>query len=75
MEKKDKRGKLEKKKRKVILEKKKIKGASWKKVQKNKRKCEKRERKEMWITIVIHSAFGYGETVISPHPLVLCIIV
>jgi len=38
MKKKDKRGKLEKKKRKVILEKKKIEGASWKKVQKYKRK-------------------------------------
>jgi hypothetical protein len=27
----------------------------------------------LWITIVIHSAFGCGGTVISPHPLVICI--
>jgi len=63
-----------KKKRKVILEKKKG-GASWKKVQKYKKKGEKRERKALWITIVIHSVFRCGETVISPHSLVLCIIV
>ena len=54
---------------------KKKKGASWKKVQKYKKKGEKRERKALWITIVIHSVFRCGETMISPHPLVLCIIV
>jgi hypothetical protein len=74
MKKKDKRGKLEKKEV-SNFRKKKIKGASWKKVQKYKRKGEKRERKALWITIVIHSAFRCGEIVISPHPLVLCIIV
>jgi hypothetical protein len=34
---------------------------------------KKREEKALWITVVIHSAFGCGETVISPHPLVICI--
>jgi len=34
---------------------------------------KKREEKARWITVVIHSAFGCGETVISPHPLVICI--
>jgi len=47
-----------------------------KKEKKEKRKKlakKKKKRKAMWITIVIHSAFGCGETVISPHPLVICI--
>jgi hypothetical protein len=34
---------------------------------------EKKEEKALWITVVIHSAFGCGETVISLHPLVICI--
>jgi hypothetical protein len=34
---------------------------------------KKREEKALWITVVIHSAFGCGETVISLHPLVICI--
>jgi hypothetical protein len=38
------------------------------------RKSEKKERNALWITVVIHSAFGCGETMISPHLLVLCII-
>jgi len=42
----------------------------------NKKKREKLEQKKrgkaLWITVVIHSAFGCGETVISPHPLVIC---
>ena len=63
MKKKEKIGKL---KKKVILKKK-------KKKKKEKSQQKKRKRKALWITIVIHSAFGCGETVISPHPLVICI--
>jgi hypothetical protein len=44
-----------------------------------KKKREKKEKlaknkKVLWITVVIHSAFGFGETVIFPHPLIICII-
>jgi hypothetical protein len=46
---------------------------------KTKQKKEKREKleqkkrgKALWITVVIHSAFGCWKTVISPHPLVIC---
>jgi hypothetical protein len=35
-------------------------------------KVKKRERNAPWITVVIHSAFGCEETVISPHLLVIC---
>ena len=66
------RGKL--KKKIVILEKKKKKGESWKTKCKKKRKSKKkRKRNALWITVVIHSAFGCGGTMISPHPLVICI--
>jgi hypothetical protein len=51
------RGKLKKKRNK--------KGESWKKMKKCKKK---RKSKALWITI--HSDFGCGETVISPHHLV-----
>ena len=41
---------------------------------KQKKKLGKKERgKALWITAVIHSAFGCGETVISPHPLVILV--
>jgi hypothetical protein len=40
---------------------------------KEKEKVKKKKRNALWITVVIHSAFGCGETVISPHPLVICI--
>jgi hypothetical protein len=40
---------------------------------KEKEKVKKRKRNALWITVVIHSAFGCGETVISPLLLVLCI--
>jgi hypothetical protein len=42
---------------------------------KEKEKVKKRKRNALWITVVIHSAFGCGETVISPHHLVVCIII
>jgi hypothetical protein len=51
------RGKLKKKRNK--------KGESWKKMKKCKKK---RKSNALWITI--HSDFGCGETVISPHHLV-----
>jgi hypothetical protein len=35
---------------------------------------KKKKRKALWITVVIHSGFGCGGTMISPHPLVICII-
>jgi hypothetical protein len=44
----------------------------WKNTKKNKK--WKNERNALWITVVIYSAFRCGETVISPHPLVICII-
>jgi len=31
---------------------------------------KKKKRNAQWITVVIHSVFGCGETVISPHHLV-----
>jgi hypothetical protein len=40
----------------------------------NEKKSEKKKRNALWITVVIHSAFGCGEAVISSHLLVLCII-
>jgi hypothetical protein len=62
--KKRKKGKLEKKKKE-----------SWKKNEKlQKKNVKKEERNARWITVVIHSAFGCRETMISPHLLVLCII-
>jgi hypothetical protein len=58
---------------KKINENKKIKREVGKKKRKSAKKREKKkERNGLWITIVIHSAFGCRETVISPHPLVLC---
>ena len=42
---------------------------------KEKEKVKKKKRNALWITVVIHSAFGCGETVISPHHLVVCIII
>jgi hypothetical protein len=48
-----------------------------KKEKKNKKKgkvSKKKKKKALWITVVIHSAFEFEETVISPHPLVICII-
>jgi len=42
---------------------------------KEKEKVKKRKKNALWITVVIHSAFGCGETVISPHHLVVCIII
>jgi len=51
--------------------KKKEKRGKLKKKVKKKEKVKKK-RKASWITVVIHSAFGCGETMISPHPLVLC---
>jgi len=60
-EKKEKIGKL---KKKVILKKK----------QKKEEKLAKKKRKKHYGLLLIHSAFGFGETVISPHPLVICII-
>jgi hypothetical protein len=57
-------------KKKVILEKKRRKKQkkreSWK-------KKEKKKRSGLWITVVIHSAFECGETVISSHHLDVCI--
>ena len=45
-----------------------------KKIKKGKvSKKKKKKRKVLWITVVIHSAFGYGGTVISLHPLVIYI--
>jgi hypothetical protein len=38
-----------------------------------KKKCKKKKRNAQRITVVIHNAFGCGETMISPHPLVICI--
>jgi len=49
------------------LEKKKKKRESWKK------KMQEKKRNAQRITVVIHNAFGCGETMISPHPLVICI--
>jgi hypothetical protein len=40
-----------------------------------KRKSEKKERNALYITVVIHSAFGCKETMISPHHLVVCVCV
>jgi len=34
---------------------------------------KKKKRNALRITIVIYNAFGCGETMISPHPLVICI--
>jgi hypothetical protein len=42
---------------------------------KEKEKVKKKKRNALWITVVIHSAFGCGETVMSPHHLVVCIII
>jgi len=43
-----------------------------KKNKKVKKKVKKKRRKASWITIVIHSAIGCRETIVSPYPLVLC---
>jgi hypothetical protein len=40
-------------------------------MKKYKKKSEKKKRNALWISVVIHSAFGCGETMISPHPLVI----
>ena len=56
------------------MQKKKKKGESQGKNTKEKEKVKKKKRNALWITVVIHSAFRCGETVISPHPLVICII-
>jgi len=40
---------------------------------KKKKILKKKKEKALWITVVIHSAFGCGETVISPHLSVICI--
>ena len=39
--------------------------------EKIQKKSEKKKRNALWISVVIHSAFGCGETMISPHPLVI----
>jgi hypothetical protein len=39
-----------------------------------KKKVKKKKRNALWITVVIHSVFGCGETMIFLHPLVICII-
>jgi uncharacterized membrane protein len=70
------------KKNKKINEKKREKKESWKKKKESwkkneklqKKNVKKEERNARWITVVIHSAFGCRETMISPHLLVLCII-
>jgi hypothetical protein len=52
------------------------KGESWKKNEKIQKKSKK--KKGMHCTVdynrLIHNAFGCGETMISPHHLVVCII-
>jgi hypothetical protein len=40
-----------------------------------KRKSEKKERNALYITVVIHRAFGFKETMISPYHLVVCVCV
>ena len=73
MKKKEKIGKL---KNKSNFEKK----IFWKRKKKNKKKekreklTKKKEEKALWITVVIHSAFGCGETVISPQPISMMIL-
>jgi hypothetical protein len=34
---------------------------------------KKKKRNALRITVVIHNAFGCGETMISPHAFVICI--
>jgi len=42
-------------------------------VGKNEKKAKKeKKRNALWITVVIHSDFGCGETVISRHHLEYC---
>ena len=61
-------------KKKVILEKKRRKKQKKKKVKKENEKYKKERKKNaLWITVVIHSAFGCGGTVIPPHHLDVCI--
>jgi hypothetical protein len=55
------------------MQKKKEKRGKLGKKYKRKGKSKKKKRNALWITVVIHSAFGCGETVISPHHLVVCI--
>ena len=55
------------------------KGKVGKKMKKYKKKSKKKKRNALHrglqqITVVIHNAFGCGETMISPHHLVVCII-
>jgi hypothetical protein len=45
-----------------------------KKTKKRGKVSKKKKRKKHYGLLLIHSAFGFGETVISPHPLVICII-
>jgi hypothetical protein len=61
------------KKKEKINEKKRKVGKKMKNCKKEEEeKVKKRERNAPWITVVIHSAFGCEETVISPHLLVIC---
>jgi hypothetical protein len=55
------------------LEKKEEKNEKKGKVKKNAKYKKKRRRNALWITVVIHSAFGCGETMIPPHHLDVCI--
>jgi len=36
-------------------------------------KYKNKKRNALWITVVIHGAFGCGETMIPPHHLDVCI--
>jgi len=45
-----------------------------KKKEKREKLTKKKEEKALWITVVIHSAFGCGETVISPQPISMMIL-
>jgi hypothetical protein len=49
-----------------------------KEVGKKNKKCKKKKKKEEctvnYITVVIHGAFECGNTIISTHSLILCII-
>jgi capsule polysaccharide export protein KpsE/RkpR len=45
-----------------------------KNAKKKEKKSEKKESNALWITVVIHSVFWCGETIISTHHLVVSII-
>jgi hypothetical protein len=55
------------------LEKKEEKNEKKGKVKKNAKYKKRRRRNALWITVVIHSAFGCGETMIPSHHLDVCI--